>query len=144
MGRQKAKDFLKEYRRLKERERQTEVLLDVLRGRLLNCSPQLDGMPKVNGKSDKMAEMVAVIADTEKELENICIECIDAMLEIQKVIDRVEDKEQSEILNRRYICGEHLLDIAYHMEYSYRWTTELHRRALMEVQKILDNYDNAF
>lgn len=75
------------------------------------------------------------LAEYEMMLDVKIDELYDTKREIQSAIWSVEDGTLRELLERKYIDGESLEQIAVNMKYSYRQTRRLHGRALSEIER---------
>lgn len=88
---------------------------------------------------DKMGALVARMADIEASLISEIRDALDAMNEIEGVIDRIGEVELQAVLHKRYIAMKTYERIAEEMYYSPRWVWELNQRALKEVERIINN-----
>jgi len=75
------------------------------------------------------------------ELENMIDEKVDELTrtkaEIMQVIFRLEDRRQKMVLISYYIRMKTFEQIAVEMNYSFRQITNIRRRGIMEVQKLI-------
>ena len=75
------------------------------------------------------------------ELENMIDEKVDELTrtkaEIMQVIFRIEDRRQKMVLISYYIRMKTFEQIAVEMNYSFRQITNIRRRGIMEVQKLI-------
>ena len=62
-------------------------------------------------------------------------------VEIENVIDKVRDYDESRLLYDRYVLGKDFETIAEDLHVSYRQATRIHGSALLSVGKIMENYE---
>ena len=85
-----------------------------------------------------MEDIIIRIMEAEEALNRRIDELVDAKLQIDRVIGKVEDPQLQVILQKKYLDYLTLAKIGFEMNVSKRWVLELHHRALDEVQRILD------
>jgi len=105
---------------------------------------ELQGMEKVqsSGTQDKMADMVALIADQKQDIMDRRTDAFAALNKVDDVINRVNDPVSRLILHMRYIERQKWEEIAVGIHRDYRWTLRLHGRALDEVRDILQENES--
>ena len=81
-------------------------------------------------KFDRLAEFESLIDDKVDEL-------IRTKVEIMQVIFRLEDRRQKMVLISYYIRMKTFEQIAVERNYSFRQITNIKRRGIMEVQKLI-------
>jgi DNA-directed RNA polymerase specialized sigma subunit len=81
-------------------------------------------------KFDRLAELENMIDDKVDELTR-------TKAEIMQVIFRLEDRRQKMVLISYYIRMKTFEQIAVEMNYSFRQITNIRRRGIMEVQKLI-------
>ena len=94
-----------------------------------------------SGTQDKLGDTVSKICDLKRELALDIARLIEVRGEIIKVIDQVEDADLIDLLYKKYYQFKTWEKIACDMNYTYRWVTKLHGKALAEVQRILDKQE---
>lgn len=117
--------------KLAERDRQKDMLTKI--------TPTLrkDAVSGGHGSQDKFSDGMAKLLDLEEEIDRE-IDClVDAKKSVSKVIDKVANDKQFNILHRRYVLNETFEQIAADMGYTYRWICSMHGEALKTVEKIL-------
>lgn len=81
-------------------------------------------------KFDRLAELESMIDEKVDELTR-------TKAEIMQVIFRLEDRRQKMVLISYYIRMKTFEQIAVEMNYSFRQITNIRRRGIMEVQKLI-------
>lgn len=138
MSNEEIKIFLRGYRNLSEKIEQITEELKELNAEVDSININLDGMPHGTEISDKTGRLATRLAEMSDKLIDAKIEAWKARQEINDVILRVDDRNLAHILRRRYIDGKTWEEISVEMNCTYRWTTELHGRALQKVKKIIE------
>lgn len=100
-------------------------------------------------KQDRLGEIVAEKVDLEADLMDEVALSLEIMNEIEEVINKVQDTRQQELLQKRYIRVDEETKrqktwerIAEEFGYSDpRWLYVLHKRALREVERLLNGMD---
>lgn len=141
-----AREYLQRYGRelqkivtLEERIRALDDLFSVTQDM---TSERVQSSPK----PDKIGEIIAKKSDLNAELQEEIEASYDVMNEIEGTINRVPNGRYKLILYGRYICFMTWEKIAESMQradgaepYSERWLYILHKRALREVDKIIND-----
>lgn len=95
--------------------------------------------------SDGFAKTIAKVADYERKADELIDKLVDKRLEIENAIKAVEDPEQKEVLERRYLTfqpfesgydkktGKYIEGIAESMHYSERQIYRIHGEALLKI-----------
>lgn len=138
VDRSEVKVFLKRYRRLVERRRNIAERIKNIEDNATGTTARLDGMPRASGTGDKVGRGAADAADFRKQMERIDAEAREAEREIFFVIDSVHDAFRAEVLARHYLEFETLPQIAREMRFTERWISELHRRGVEDVGRIIE------
>ena len=138
MERSEVRAYMNRYRRMQERQRQIRDRLARIEDSATSITAELNGMPRPKGRSDKVGKGAADAADFRRELEELRRESLEAVQEIFHVIDMVQDADRAEVLDRHYIMGQSIIEIADVMHFSDRWIAELHGRALDDVGRIIE------
>lgn len=129
-----AKEYLSQaYRldvRIDSKIRQVSSLND-LAGK---CTPVLSDMPKApSGPTSRMEEIIVKIIDLENEINADIDRLVDLKAEIAGVIKKVANMEYQTILERRYLAGMSVEDIASSMGKSERQIYRMLKEAYQEV-----------
>lgn len=123
------KNYLRQYI---EAEKHISLIDDhISELRLKRTSPTnvIDGMPKSKQHTD-LSEYAAEIDKCMIELKNEKLQSIHVRGDVRRAIQKVKDKAQREVLERRYILDQGWESIAVQMNYTYRHITRLHGEAL--------------
>lgn len=135
-----AKEFLREYRRLKEKIRQLEIDIMKLEAEYDSVSIDYSGMPHGSGIADRTADLAVRITDLKQKRLDEKEKALAKCEEILAVLDLIESPLLSRLIYDRYILFMTWEQVAEDCEKSERWCrTRLHSRALQSVNKILDN-----
>ena len=89
------------------------------------------------GSSDRMASVVAWIADAEQQLADEARQISDALRDLLAAINSVDDETQKTLLTLRYVEGLNWREIAEKLHYEERQTYVIHGRALLVVNEWL-------
>jgi len=98
--------------------------------RATKITPSLSDMPKGGEQQNKIEQSVEKIVDIESEIEQELSELMKIRSEVKAAIKTVPNAKYREVLERRYIYGQHWEQIAVDMNYDYRWVLRLHGKAL--------------
>lgn len=120
-----------------------------LRCLAVSCTAPTDKEPgSASGVTDRVGNIVSKIIDLQNETNDILDEFIDKRQERIKVIEGIKKPLYYRILHKHYIGVKYdddaptwymsLQDIAEDEGYSYSHVCDCHRRALAEVQRVLD------
>ena len=132
-----AKEFLNQYRNKYEEIKKTRAQIISLWATLQAVNN--DGMPKADGVSDRVGNLASELADTELYYDWLIDELELIRGEILNVVERVPDSLQAAMLTNRYIGLESWPLIAEQLYISESYARgKLHKKALAQVQKILD------
>ena len=86
--------------------------------------------------SDKVGSTVAKIIDLETEINESIDRLIELKAEVMRIIDNVEEDDYKLLLTLRYLNFKTWEQIAVEMEFTFQWVHELHKRALIEIEKV--------
>jgi len=99
--------------------------------------PEVGISTQIGGKSDRVGQFVAKYVDTEQKLQSIIDEATAAKLNILNTISLLDAKEYR-LLHIVYVQGKLLKEAEIDFEKSRTWVSKLHRKALKDLQEILD------
>lgn len=133
MNSQDKKHWLSRYQSINRQVKSKLDEIERLRSLETKITPTLSDMPKGNSSSNKIELMTERIDEIEQQMSDELKNLVDTRTEIEAAIQRVEPESYREVLERRYICGEHWEQIAVNMNYDYRWILRLHGKALAEI-----------
>lgn len=133
------KVFLMQYRALKRRiDALQRAIEDAIEGAMVTGISYGEKVQSSPREHDPTASKVAKALDDAGMLYEYKTRASRSLREILDAIESLSDERQKEILTRRYINGETFPDIAKNMHYSEPTIYILHGRALMEINKYLD------
>lgn len=92
-----------------------------------------------SGTQDKMAETICKINEKECEWNDLMREFALARANVIINIQKLNNPEYEQILYKRYCQSKKWEEIALEMNYTYQWVCKLHDRALLELDKVLNN-----
>lgn len=139
---QKRKDEIKHYlkqtgiydvkinRKLEEIQRLEELRLKI-------TTTMKPDVVSNSGTQDKLGDATAKILDLKAEAHQYIDEIATKKREIEAVIDQVEDKQQLDVLKKRYILDEPWSQIASEIKCGTRHTKRIHNEAIEAVDRIL-------
>ena len=138
-----AKDFLSRARILDEQVQSKLMQVESLKSLACRVTTVYGAEPVAHTRNvSAMEDVIFRLSEAEEELNRKIDELVSAKLRIGLVISRVEDPALQLILEKKYLEFLPLSRIGPKLKFSSRWTRELHRRALEEVQQILDEEEN--
>ena len=94
------------------------------------------------GYGDKVGDAVARIVDMQNEINAAIDDYIDKKSEVKRVIEKVTNPDQLNVLLKCYILHESLEQIACEMGYSYRNICYIHGRAMQSVAAVMEGEQN--
>lgn len=134
-----AKVFLRRYKGLVRRQESIIRSINAAYERATSCTTRLRPVYTQGGfAGDRMAEDIARIADEKDQLMEQKKEIDAALAEILQAINSVPDEMQKAVLTLRYIEGLGWLDIAGEIGYELTATYEQHGKALIAVNRWLN------
>ena len=100
-----------------------------------------DGMPTgKGGSSDKVGNLTAKIVDMEEEITGLIDDLADYKLEAAGFAQKLQ-KDQYDVVHMNMINRFKLGKVADRKGISYQWASELKKRAIQELSKIIDHSD---
>ncbi len=116
--------------------------IDDLKERLLHITATLspDKGGGGCGTQDKMAGTMARIVDLQRQINADIDGLVDRKNEALKMLDSMKNPVHMTILHRRYFLHQPFERIATDMNYTYRWVTRLHGRALQDFAKVMQEH----
>lgn len=90
-----------------------------------------------SGSKQKMADAVDRYVDIEREIDQCIDRLVDAKKDVISVIEQLNTTEY-DVLHKVYVQYLTFDDVAADYGKSYSWITSVHGRALVNVQRILD------
>jgi len=133
-----AKDYLMQVKRLDYLIKNKQDEIEKLKAMTLNGENYGGERVSTSPNPQSQENLYIKIIEFKNRLESDVIKSIELKKEIISVIDKVTNADYVYILHERYLNFKTWEEIAVEMNYTYRWITELHGRALIEVEKILN------
>lgn len=90
-----------------------------------------------SGSQDKLGDAVAKIVDLQNEINADIDRFIDAKKQVSGALEKIDDPDQLQVLERRYVLFETFEQIAYEMHMTYRNVCYIHGKGLQTVKAIL-------
>ncbi|MCM1222725.1 MAG: DUF1492 domain-containing protein [Lachnospiraceae bacterium] len=127
-----AREYLSEVQRLQTMIEQKQERIKEIRESASTVRAIRFDLEKVQGggQTDRIGEAVAKIVDLETEVENDMMKLIYFQHEIVNQIQKLDNPKHIKILFKRYYEGKDFQRIADEMPISYRYSLELHKKAL--------------
>ena len=124
------RDDLKEYKYNQEWIKGRLEYIEEYRTSITNITSILSDMPKGSREvPDSMAEKIAILLDNVNELVSKIIKMQERQKDILEQLDRVEQPYRL-ILEKMYIHGKKLVEVASDMGYDYKYICKQHGIAL--------------
>lgn len=135
-----AKEYLLSVKRLDAQINVRLSELEELQDKLKHITPVLstDKVSGGGGVQDRMADAVARVVDLQQTINADIDRFADMKQEALTLLDRMENPVYMTLLHRRYFLHHSFEKIASDMNYTYRWVTRLHGRALQEYEKLMN------
>lgn len=131
------REDLERYQKLKAEAEQLKEEVEKIRNSLESPkSIVIDGMPKGETVTNRTDEMIGKYLTLQEALTLKWQLVVNAHMEIENALDRMEDVTSRMILRYRYIDGLTWVRIAIKMHYSEQRIYQLHRIALSQAKKI--------
>lgn len=130
---EKKKSYLWKYRGHGRRIKRIESELEEIRSMKMNPALNNDGMPHGSGQSD-LSGYAAQLTELEEDAYQEGVNQLKAYKDITFRINQLEDENERDVLFYRYIKGLSWWKIAEMLDFSERWVTELHGRALKNLK----------
>lgn len=94
---------------------------------------------QTSGVSDKVGNIVAKIVDLENEIDEMIDGYIDTRNRCIKVIEQLTDTLQYSVIHKRYVEYKSYPEIEKETNYSHQWIMEVRKRALREIDRIINS-----
>lgn len=135
-----AKQYLRQVRRLDNIVNAKLEQVEMLRAMTTRMTANLT-TDKVQESNipDKISTLICKIVDLEKEITNDIDKLIDLKIEIMRKIDSIQNDNYRLLLTLRYLNFKSWEQIAVEMGFTFQWVHELHKRALIEFEKVQDD-----
>ena len=135
-----AKEYLNQVRNLESKMKILKEEIDTLREMVVSTGAIQQGERVLSsGTQDKMAETICKINEKDCEWNDLMREFALARANVIINIQKLNNPEYEQILYKRYCQSKKWEEIALEMNYTYQWVCKLHGRALLELDKVLNN-----
>ena len=135
-----AKEYLNQVKNLESKMKILKEEIDTLREMVVSTGAIQQGERVLSsGTQDKMAETICKINEKECEWNDLMREFALARANVIINIQKLHNPEYEQILYKRYCQSKKWEEIALEMNYTYQWVCKLHGRALLELDKVLNN-----
>lgn len=136
----KAKEYLLQVSRAEHRIKRLQEEIQTLQELATSTSAISQGERVISSTShDKMADTICTIEERIEEWNTEVRKLVEIRAEIMTTISKLSNEEYREILYKRYCQSKKWEEIALEMNYTYQWVCKLHGRALLELDKVLNN-----
>lgn len=139
-----AQEFLKGIMLLDAKIDARKCEIDDLKEKLLHITPTLS--PDKGGGGgyahDKMAGTMARIVDLQAQINEEIDRLVEQKAKAMNMLNSMKNPVHMTILHRRYFLHQSFERIATDMNYTYRWVTRLHGRALQDFAKVMQEREN--
>lgn len=136
----KAKEYLLQVSRAEHRIKRLQEEIQTLQELVTSTSAISQGERVISSTShDKMADTICTIEERIEEWNTEVRKLVEIRAEIMTTISKLSNEEYREILYKRYCQSKKWEEIALEMNYTYQWVCKLHGRALLELDKVLNN-----
>lgn len=109
---------------------------------LTTCTAQTDKTPVqgglLNGVENRLADYIDGPTKFEQRIKNQLVLLYEIQAEIIQGINQIDNSTLRAILLARYVNYMKWEDIAKEMQYSYRWTVQLHNKAINTALKSIE------
>lgn len=135
-----AKQYLRQVRRLDNIINAKLEQVEVLRAMATRMTAKLTANKvQESNTPDKTEKLIVKIIDLEKEITNDIDKLIDLKTEVMRKIDSIQNDDYKLLLTLRYLNFKTWEQIAVEMKFTFQWVHELHKRALIEFEKVQDD-----
>jgi DNA-directed RNA polymerase specialized sigma subunit len=97
-----------------------------------------DGVYSSTPTGERVPALVAKIIDLEAEIIKEIAEIINFESDVRKKITALSDKRHRLILQKKYVNGETLEEIACEMSFTERYVRMLHSKAIEEFERLIE------
>lgn len=133
----KAKEFLSRYSSCERRIEVKEEKIRELKDRAVSISISFREKVQTNKQIHGTEKIISLYMDMQTKLEEEILELSKIATQIAKVVEKIDDDDQKEILERRYINRQGFPKISEEMYISERQIFRIHGKALEKVDEYL-------
>lgn len=130
-------DYLLQIRRLEAKIRETTLQCEALRSCLLPSGIRYDLDRVQTSPDDQMSAIEAKVIDMEQDIRNLQANKAQAIVDISKAINKLEDDSERIVLLGYYIDKKTIRDVSQMINYTVRGTYHVKRRAVSHLAKLL-------
>lgn len=123
-------DWMGQYLRARRLRHLARLMLEDAQSRAADTSPVLRQTPRAPGPGNRVPKLAEALAQAEHQDRQAALTLRLARQQVCAAIDSLPQPQQRELLQRRYLLGQSLVDISRQMHLEYRWVRRLHRRAV--------------
>lgn len=135
-----AREYLEQIKKADERIQNKSVELYQLKCLATSITAATDNEPVcTSGASDKVGNLVAKIVDLEKQTNAAIDDFVELRAKCIKVIEQIENSLEYTVLHQHYVQYKTLAQIAIDKGYSHQYIIEVHKKALINIQNILNS-----
>jgi len=128
------KEYLKGYRKAKQREQMLLEQIQQLRLDTMMPSINNDGMPHGSSGESDLSDYIEKYEELKEKLKKERLEAVQTYQRIHRSLKRMEDSDEREVLTRYYLMREKWYEIAKKIGYSRSRTFDIYDRALRNFQ----------
>ena len=128
------KEYLKGYRKAKQREQMLLEQIQQLRLDTMMPSINNDGMPHGSSGESDLSDYIEKYEELKEKLEKERLEAVQTYQRIHRSLKRMEDSDEREVLTRYYLMREKWEEIAKKIGYSRSRMFDIYDRALRNFQ----------
>ena len=134
-----AKAYLSQVKKLDAQIRNKLIEKQQWKDIALGITANMDGeRVQSSGRKTKMADAVDKCVDVEAEIDSLIDKLIDTKKEVIQTIEQLDSPLQYNVVHMCYIQGLSYQEIADKYGMSYDWVKQAHKRAIRNVQAILE------
>lgn len=138
-----AKEYLSQAYHIDERIESKLTQIETLKSLATRVTSVFSDMPHSSTPDNhRLEKIIADIIDLENEILDDVNELVDSKREVNSVINFVKNPEHRTLLEMRYLSFKNWESIAVELSLDLRWIYRLHSRALADIQKFIDNFNN--
>lgn len=131
-----AKSYLRQILKIDKLINRLIDTVSTLRKSLTSISCEIKERVQTSGPKDTAAGTIAKIVDMENEINERIDELVDLKREAFRMISKISDFDQQNVLIARYIQLKSWDDIAFEMDCSIQWLFEIHKKGITDFYRL--------
>jgi DNA-directed RNA polymerase specialized sigma subunit len=136
----KAKQYLRKIKWLDDFIKAKLDQVETLRSMATKVTPTLkDVNVQESLPQDKTAVIIHKIIELEEEINDSIDSLVDLKADVIRKIEVIENDEYKLLLTLRYLNFKTWEQIAVDMNFTFQWVHQIHKRALIEFEKLLSS-----